>query len=81
MRLIPIQVEAAADESGQDSPRRFCWASAWLDLWEIVDRWHQAPGNPEWPAADYFKVLASDLRQYLLKHDLESGEWFCLRQW
>ena len=32
--------------------------------------------KPEWPRADYFKVRAVDERDYLLKHDLESHEWF-----
>jgi len=38
--------------------------------------------KPEWPRADYyFKVLAADKREYLLKHDLEADEWFLGQQW
>ncbi|HYT61753.1 MAG TPA: hypothetical protein VEL06_16365 [Haliangiales bacterium] len=46
-----------------------------------MDRWYQGAGNPEWPIADYFKVVAEDLREYLLKHDRESDQWFLARRW
>ena len=46
-----------------------------------MDRWYQGAGNPEWPIADYFKVVAEDLREYLLKHDRESDLWFLARRW
>ena len=35
----------------------------------------------ERPQADYFKVRATNDREYLLKHDLESDEWFLGQQW
>jgi hypothetical protein len=38
-------------------------------------------GKPEWPRADYFKVRGRDEHQYLLKHDLESDEWFLGKEW
>jgi hypothetical protein len=47
----------------------------------VLDRWHQVESKPEWPRADYFKVRTADKREYLLKHDLESGEWFLGRPW
>jgi len=31
--------------------------------------------------ADYFKVRAANDREYLLKHDLESDEWFLGQEW
>jgi len=42
----------------------------------VLDRWYQVESRPEWPRADYFKVRGTDDRAYLLKHDLESDEWF-----
>jgi GTPase SAR1 family protein len=48
---------------------------------EVLDRWYQVESKPEWPRADYFKVRAVDERDYLLKHDLESDEWFLGQQW
>jgi hypothetical protein len=31
--------------------------------------------------AGYFKVRGVDGREYLLKHDLESDQWYLGRQW
>ncbi len=81
MRLTPIRVEAHAGYKADEMPRRFLWEGRWLEVGEIVDRWYQGAGNPEWPIADYFKVVADDLHEYLLKHDRESDEWHLARRW
>jgi hypothetical protein len=52
-----------------------------VDVSEVTDRWYQVESKPEWSRADYFKVIAPEQRQYLLKHDLESDEWFLGQQW
>src|SRR4051812_20008719 len=71
MKLIPVEVEAELAGEGDEPPRRFFWEGRWLGVGQVVDRWYQGPGNPEWPMADYFKVMGSDSREYLLKRDLE----------
>jgi len=76
MRLIPIQVECYARAEAAETPRRFIWFERTIEVDEVLDRWYQAESKPEWPRADYFKVRAADTREYLLKHDLESDEWF-----
>ncbi len=81
MRLIPIQVECYAGAKADETPRRFSWEGRILEVSEVIDRWYQLESKPEWPRADYFKVRATDERQYLLKHDLESDEWFLGHQW
>ncbi len=48
---------------------------------EVLDRWYQVESKPEWPRADYFKVRGPDQREYLLKHDLESDEWYLGKTW
>ena len=58
----------------KDASRAFCLSS-------VLDRWYQIESKPEWPRADYFKVWAADEREYLLKHDLESDEWFLGQHW
>ena len=52
-----------------------------IEVEEVLDRWYQLESNPEWPRADYFKVRGVDGREYLLKHDLESNQWYLGRQW
>jgi hypothetical protein len=76
MTLIPIQVESYSGSKADETPRRFVWEGRVIEVQEVVDRWYQVESLPEWPRADYFKVLSEDGSQYLLKHDLESDEWY-----
>ena len=81
MKLVPIHVECCAGAKADETPRRFIWGERTLEVSEVLDRWYQVENKPEWPRADYFKVRAADAREYLLKHDLESDEWFLGQQW
>ena len=81
MKLTPIRVECYAGAKADETPRRFSWEGQTLEVGEVLDRWYQVESKPEWPRADYFKVRAEDAREYLLKHDLESDEWFLGQQW
>lgn len=81
MNAVSLKVETRPDEQGEELPYRFCVGERWVEVGAILDRWFQGPGNPEWPEANYFKVIGYDFREYLLKHDLESGEWFLQKQW
>ena len=81
MNLTPIQVECYAGSKADETPRRFNLAGRAIEVGEVIDRWHQVQSQPEWPRADYFKVRGTDERNYLLKHDLESDEWFLGQQW
>jgi hypothetical protein len=79
--LIPIQVECYAGAKAEETPRRFIWETRRIEVEEVLDRWHQVESRPEWPRADYFKVRGADRGEYLLKHDLEAGEWYLGRAW
>lgn len=81
MRLVPIKVSCYAGAKADETPRNFVLEERTIDVDEVLDRWFQVESKPEWPRADYFKVRASDKREYLLKHDLEADEWFLGMQW
>jgi hypothetical protein len=81
VKLIPIQVECYAGAKADETPRRFIWETVPIEVAEVLDRWYQVESKPEWRRADYFKVRGTDQNEYLLKHDLESDEWFLGRQW
>ena len=81
MTLTPIQVECYAGVKADETPRRFVWQGCTLEVGEVLDRWYQVESKPEWPRADYFKVRAMDEHDYLIKHDLESDQWFLGRTW
>jgi hypothetical protein len=80
MKLIPIEVECYAGAKADETPRRFVWEGSNVQIAEVLDQWYQVETKPEWPRADYFKVWAVGEREYLLKHDLESDEWFLGQQ-
>jgi hypothetical protein len=81
VKLIPIHVECYAGAKADETPRRLIWEAVPIEVAEVLDRWYQVESKPEWPRADYFKVRGTDQNEYLLKHDLESDEWFLGRQW
>lgn len=81
MQLTPITVECYAGVKADEAPRCFRWNEQAVEVEEVIDRWHQVESKPEWPRADYFKVRGTDQYAYLLKHDLESDDWYLGRQW
>src|SRR5258708_12777159 len=81
MQQTPIQVESYAGHKADETPRRFLIGGQWMEIVEVIDRWYQIESQPEWPRANYFKVRATDGRDYLLKHDQEADDWFLRRSW
>ena len=81
MKLIPIPVECYAGPRAEETPRRVVWQGRAIEVSEVLDRWCQVESKPEWPRADYFKVRTLDDCEFLLKHDLESGEWYLGHRW
>jgi hypothetical protein len=81
MQLTRIQVESYAGHKADEMPRRFLLEDHWIEIEEVLDRWYQVDSTPEWPRANYFKVRGSNQREFLLKHDEESDEWFVGRRW
>jgi len=81
MGLKPIEVECYAGAKADETPRRFSFERQTIDVGEVLDRRYQVESKPEWPRADYFKVRGLDGGGYLLKHDLDSDEWFLGHHW
>lgn len=74
--LIPVFVECHAGYKAGEYPKRFYWDTIRFDVIEVLDRWYQGDLNPEFPAANYFKVRTSDEKSYILKHEGISDRWF-----
>jgi hypothetical protein len=81
MQLTDIHVECYAGQKADETPRRIRLDEEWIEVVEVLDRWYQVESLPEWPRANYFKVVGPDDHQYLLKHDLETDVWYLARQW
>jgi hypothetical protein len=81
MKLIPIPVECYAGAKAAETPRRFIWQGRTVEVSEVLDRWYQVESKPEWPRADHSKVRTLDDCDFLLKHNLESDEWYMGQRW
>ena len=76
MNLIPINVECHSGYKSGEYPICFYWMNIKYEIKEISDRWYQAQMAPEQPVANYFKVRTASKSIYVLKHELESDQWF-----
>jgi hypothetical protein len=63
-----IEVECHAGYRGEEYPRRFVTQGRELLVTQVLERWRE-------PSARYFKVRASDGREYVLRQDLSNGDW------
>lgn len=76
MKLIPIKVESQPSTEGGEYPVSFRWRDIDYEIKEIADRWYQAQPGPEEPVANYFKVRTASKSVFIIKHVLESDDWF-----
>ena len=65
---IRIAVRSYAGYKGDERPTSFTLGGETLQVEEILDRWYDIDH-------DYFKVLAGNGKEYLLRHDRNSLEW------
>jgi hypothetical protein len=66
--MSKVRVECYAGYKGDEYPKRLHLGDQVLDIREIEDQWYS-------PAAEYFRVRASDGNLYILKHDQEMHCW------
>ncbi|HEY4789512.1 MAG TPA: hypothetical protein VIH57_25855 [Bacteroidales bacterium] len=76
MDLIPVKVESHSGYKADEYPICFYLNDEKIEIKEITDRWYQGDLNPEWPVANYFKVLTISGSQYLLRHEIEKDIWY-----
>lgn len=74
--LIPITVTTHSGYKADEYPKRFTWEDRDHEIIEILDRWYQGDVNPEFPAADYFKVGTAEGWHFILKHEIADDSWF-----
>ena len=83
--LFPVKVECHAGHKADEYPKRFYIDNLCFHVEEIIDRWYQTSAlndenktNGSFPPANYYKVLASDKKIYILKHETDTDRWFLL---
>jgi len=76
--LLPIEVECYAGYKADEYPVRFFMYGLKFEIAEILDRWYQGERSPDFPPANYYKVVAKDGKIYILKHATEEDRWYLL---
>ncbi len=76
--FIPVQVECHAGYKAGEYPVCFYWENIRFEIREILDRWYQGESNPGFPAANYFKVITTDQKTFILKNEISTDRWFIL---
>ncbi|MDP4275975.1 MAG: cytoplasmic protein [Bacteroidota bacterium] len=75
MDYIPVRVECHSVWKADEYPVCFYLGKEKFEIKEIIDRWYQGDINPEWPAANYFKVRTILGKLYVLKHEIIKDVW------
>jgi hypothetical protein len=76
LKLVHIKVECFAGYKADEYPKYFQLDGNRFEIYEIADRWYQTTSTPENPVSNYFKVETTCGQEFIIKHDLESDEWF-----
>lgn len=79
IQLIPVIVGAHSGYRAEEYPNYFVKDEVIYDIKKIADRWHQGDTDPQIPSSQYFKVIADNGSQYLLKHQLDTDEWYLVK--
>lgn len=74
--LFGITVECHSGYKADEYPEIFYWDNIRFEIKEILDRWYQRDTSPEFPAANYYKVITTEQKIYILKHELNKDRWF-----
>lgn len=73
--LERIDVESYSGYKLHEYPSAFIYKGKRYLVQKIVDRWYEGGTRPEAPVVNYFKVLADDGAQYLIRYDTYHDEW------
>lgn len=68
MSFFKVKVDCQAGHRGEQTPQRFTIWQRELAVTEVIDQW-LAPDHR------YFKVLAEDQSQYILRHEVGAEDW------
>jgi hypothetical protein len=70
-----ILVECYAGYKGDESPRRFSMQGKEYAVHEVIARWYERGGDPQDSQREFFRVLDTEKREYVLRHTVTSDTW------
>lgn len=65
---MKIIVHCYSGYRGEETPRRLIIGARSVEVEEVIDRWIA-------PDHRYFKLLGDDGVTYIVRHEVEEGEW------
>ena len=77
-RLELIQVECYSGYKANETPRAFVWRGKRHGILEIRDRWYEGGISGRSIRLDYYKVLADDGEEYILRYHSLFDKWALL---
>jgi len=66
--MMKIKVTCYAGYRGEETPRIIRFPSRKIEVKKVLDRWL----NPDYR---YFKLLGNDDGIYIVRHDIDTGDW------
>lgn len=77
-RLELIHVECYSGYRANEAPRAFTWRGKRYQVLEIRDRWYEGGISRSSVKLDYYRVLAEDGREYILRYNGLYDKWALL---
>jgi hypothetical protein len=77
-RLELVHVECYSGYRANEAPRAFVWKGKRYQIVEIRDRWYEGGLSGKSVKLDYYRVLAADGREYLLRYNDRFDRWAIL---
>jgi hypothetical protein len=76
MKTTPIKVESYSGYKADEYPISFYWKEEKHNIKEIMDRWYDRNLTVDWIATNYFRVVTDSGLQCIIKHDIETDQWY-----
>ncbi len=73
--LEKISVESYSGYKLHEIPRAFTFGGKRYIVEEVIDRWYEGGLESDAPIINYFRVLADDGKEYLIRYDTYHDEW------
>jgi hypothetical protein len=73
-----IHVECYSGYKANETPRAFTWRGKRYTIVEIRDRWYEGGISRKSTKLDYYRVLAKDGKEYLLRYNSLFDKWALL---
>ena len=75
MEWLEVQVECYEGYKSRETPRRLITGNVVTEIAQILDLWYEGGIQPGSVPQNYFKVMGSDGKKYLLRYNVIFDRW------